>query len=124
MAGESVRVDPRSYRDTVRGFRDMDKDVAKGLRKQLRESGQLVQRTAAQLFEPVSPHTAGGYKVRVRQRGVAVEQSLRRTTGQHPEFGALQMRTALLPALDRNEPEVVAGINNVLDRAARHNNFD
>jgi hypothetical protein len=123
MPDEAIRVDPASYRATVKAFRDMDKDVAKGLRKQLRESGAIVQRDAASLFAATDPKSAAGYKVRVRQRGVAVEQSLRKTTGLHPEFGPLQMQRALEPALERNEPEVVAGINRTLDEAARHNDF-
>jgi hypothetical protein len=118
---EAVRV--KGYREVVKGFRDMDKDVAKGIREELRSAGQIVQREASALFAPVSERSAAGYKVRVRQKGVAVEQSLRRTTGEHPEYGALQMRTALLPALESNEREVYAGINAVLDRAAQHNGF-
>jgi hypothetical protein len=118
---EAVRV--KGYREVVKGFRDLDKDVAKGIREQLRSAGQIVQREASALFAPVSPRSAAGYKVRVRQKGVAVEQSLGRTTGEHPEFGTLQMRTALLPALEREAPAVANAINGVLDRAAARNGF-
>jgi uncharacterized protein with von Willebrand factor type A (vWA) domain len=45
---------------------------------------------------------AAGIKVIVRQRGVSVEQTLGRTTGRRPDFAGLQMREALLPALDDN----------------------
>jgi hypothetical protein len=117
-----------AYRQVVRGargveraLRGIEKDVGKDLREGLRSAGQVVQREAAQLFAPVSPRSAAGYKVRVRRRGVAVEQSLRPTTGEHPEFGALQMRTALLPALERHEPDVVRQIEAIVDKViARH----
>lgn len=121
MARETVRVE--NYRAFVKSLRELDKDVAKGLRAELRSIGQLVQRDAAALLAPVDDRSAQAFKVRVRQSGVAVEQSLRRTTGDHPEFGALQMREALLPALRKHEDEVTHQINALLDREASRNGF-
>ncbi len=60
--------------------------------------------------------SAGGFKTRVRQRGVEVEQSLRKTTGMHPEWGKTQMRHGLLPALFRSELEIVAEFDRALDK--------
>lgn len=60
--------------------------------------------------------SATGFKVRVRQRGVEVEQSLRKTTGLHPEWGAVQMRHGLLPALYRSELEITAEFDHALDK--------
>ena len=62
---------------------------------------------------------AAGYKVRVRQSGVAVQQSLRKTTGKRPDYGALQMRRALLPALDANEAETMQKVEAALDDVIR-----
>ena len=101
----------------------MDKELAKELRGELKEVGQIVQKEAASLFSGVDTRSAAGYKVRVRARGVAVEQSLRRTTGQHPDYGAKQMREALLPALESKENAVVERLEDMLDSLGRGAGF-
>ncbi len=60
--------------------------------------------------------SASGFKVRVRQRGVEVEQSLRKTTGRHPEWGSVQMRRGLLPALYGAETEITAEFDRAIDK--------
>jgi len=77
----TVRV--KGLRELQSAFRKMDNDLKKELRSELKEAGQIVQREATSLFSGVDARSAAGYKVRVRARGVAVEQSLPRTTGQH-----------------------------------------
>ena len=121
MARETVRV--KGYRELIRSLKEMDKEVAKGIRRELRAIGQIVQREAATLLAPVDDRSAAGFAVRVRQGGVIVEQSRRRTTGDHPEFGALQMRTALLPALQRHEEDVLHGLEAMFDRVAESQGF-
>ncbi len=68
----------------------------------------------------MSQKSAAGYRVRVRQRGVAVEQSLRKTTGTRSDFGELQMRQALLPALEANEDRVESAMEAAIDTVADH----
>ena len=50
--------------------------------------------------------------------GVFVEQSLRKTTGHHPEYGALQMRQALIPALVSKSDEVEREMKKAADDLA------
>jgi hypothetical protein len=52
-----------------------------------------------------------------------VEQRRRKTTGQHPEFGSLQMRRALLPAMREEEPQVLEALENMLEGLGRSNGF-
>jgi hypothetical protein len=106
----------------VKGLRDLQRDlrkVSKGLSKELREglltAGRIVERDASGRLMPINASSASGLRTYARTRGVSVEQSRRRTTGQHPEFGALQMRRALLPALESKENEVVSRVEDVLD---------
>jgi len=113
VAAETVRV--KGLRELQRTLRDADKELRLGVRRELREAGEIVRAEAASLFSDHDPRSAAGYKVRVRQRGVAVEQSIGRTTGLRPDYGALQMRDALLPALDAKEEQVVARVELVLD---------
>lgn len=58
-----------------------------------------VKRRATQLFMSTDARSASKYGVSVRRTGiVAVEQRLRRVTGKRGDYGALQMRRALIPA--------------------------
>ena len=63
--------------------------------------------------------SAGGFRTRVRQKGIAVQQSKRKTTGKHPEYGSLQMRAALLPALMSNETDMNRQLERALDRVGK-----
>lgn len=117
MATDStVRV--RGLPELQRALRETERDLAKELRAELRGAGDLVRGEAKALFERYSPRSAAGYRVRVRQRGVAVEQSLKRTTGRRPDFGELQLAVALVPALEGKEQEVVERVEHALDRVA------
>jgi hypothetical protein len=113
---ETVRV--KGLRELQRALRDADKELRLAVRAELREAGEIVRGEAKALFERFDPKSAAGYRVRVRLRGVAVEQSLKRTTGQHPEFARLQRRTALEPALDAKEDEVITRLEEALDNVA------
>lgn len=121
MAQEAT-LSVKGYRELMRAYQQADRDSRKELRAALKHAGEIVQRDAARFISPISSRTAAGYKIRVRQRGVAVEQSLRKTTGAHPEWGSYQMRHALLPALMVNEDEVERRMEAALDIVAAHFN--
>ncbi len=76
------------------------------LRAALKESGELVRKDAEQRFEGYDPKSAMGYRVYLRAGRVDVEQTLARTTGRRPDYGALQMRKALVPSLDEKRDEI------------------
>jgi hypothetical protein len=99
-----------------------DRAMNRAARAEIRNAGSHVQADAAIRFRPIDARSAAGYRVRVRRRGVAVEQSLRRTTGKHPEYGVLQMRKALIPAADENEEKTRRALEAAYDLiAARFN---
>jgi hypothetical protein len=118
--GATLRVD--GYRDLLRALATADRETKKALRATLRHAGEATQASAIRRLSPVDRRSATGYKIRVRARGVAVEQSLKRTTGQHPEWGGYQMRHALLPALDETAPETDRRMELALDAVAAHFN--
>ena len=106
----------------MRAFQRADREQRLELRHALRDVGAIVQRDAVSRFSPVDARSAAGFKVRVRQKGVAVEQSLRKTTGRRPDYGSLQMRRALLPALASKQGEVEQELEHALDKVADHFN--
>lgn len=121
MPAGAVRV--TGLRQLQKALRDYDKEAAKELRAALRGAGESVRARAQELFAPVNAESAQGFKVRVRLRGVAVEQSKPRTTGQHPEYGALQMKRALLPALGSERDALMEKVDAALDHARARTGF-
>ena len=101
----------------IAGIAKADATLEAELKEALRDSGGMVRDEAAQLFGRYSEKTAAGYRVYVRARGVSVEQSLRKTTGKRPDWGRIQMKDALIPALDEKtdavRERVVAAIDAV-----------
>lgn len=113
---QTLRV--RGLREFQRALAKADKDTKKRVKEKLAEAGEVVRDDAARRFEPINPKSASRYRVSVRQRGIWVQQSLRKTTGLRPDYGGLQMREALLPALEENEEEIVRSFERAIDRIA------
>lgn len=113
----------KGYREFLRACDRAGKDTKREVRATFRKVGDIVKVDARHRYRAVDAHSAMGLRTVVRQRGVSVEQSLRKTTGQHPEWGKWQMRHALLPALDAEEANVdralEQAINKVADRFTR-----
>ncbi len=103
------------YSGLVRASKFLIPTEQKETRAALARAGEIIQADAAQRFDKYSTRSAAGFRTRVRVRGVEVEQSLRKTTGLHPEWGALQMRRGLLPALYDKQDEVEAELEKALD---------
>jgi len=114
MPRETVAV--RGYKELAKASLLADKALRKEMRDTFRAVGEPVRSEAAIRFAPIDARSAAGYRTRVRQRGVIVEQSLRKTTGKHPEYGKLQMRRALLPSLAHQEPETMRQMNQAINK--------
>lgn len=91
----------------MRAVNKADKETKKLIRGRLKEVGEIVRAEGASRFSGIDAGSASGFKVRVRARGVAVEQSRKRVTGKRGDYGALQMRRALVPALEAKRDDVV-----------------
>lgn len=113
MAAGAVRV--KGLREFQRACNKADKQTKTGLRARLRDAGDTVRGEASARFAHVDGKSAAGYRVAVRARGVAVEQRLGRTTGRRPDFGAKQMREALVPALEAKRGQVERNLEDMLD---------
>jgi len=111
-----VRVN--GYREFVRAANRTSRAARKEIKDALRNVGEVVRADAADRFSTYDAGSAGGFRVRVRQRGVSVEQSRGRTMGTRPDFGALQMRKALIPAGEENEREIDDRMQEALDQIA------
>lgn len=115
MAG-SVKVE--GLREFQRALAKADPALRREIRAVYREVGDVVKADAASRFSRIDSGSAAGFKTRVRQRGVSVEQSRRRVTGKRGDYGALQMRRALVPALGAKQSEVMEGFEQAIDKVA------
>lgn len=115
MAQRSGTLYVKGYREFVRACDRSSKEVKSGLRKSLRAAGQLVRDEARRLLSRYDAESASKIGVSVRQSGVSVEQRHARVTGMRPDFGALQMTHALLPARNEKEPDLERAVEKMLD---------
>lgn len=115
---QGVRV--KGYRELMRAAARADKETKKKVRETFRRVGDLVKVDARSKFGRYDARSAAGFRTVVRQRGVTVEQRYGRTTGDHPNFGALQMREALIPALDEKDSEIGREFQRAIDEVADH----
>jgi hypothetical protein len=116
--GATVRV--RGYREFQRAIRFAGPDARRETRSAFQDVGESVRSEASRRFAPIDRESASAYVVRSRARGVAVESRKRKTTGKRPDFGALQMRLALLPAAAVKESETERRLETAFDRVGDH----
>lgn len=113
----SVRVE--GLRELIRAADAADKATKKVVRNRLREVAEPVLEDAQGRLSRYDGRSASRLGISVRRSGiVSVEQRLRRTTGLHPNFGGLQMREALIPALEANADQIERGFEKALDDIA------
>ena len=108
----------KGYREYMRAVAKAERSTRRVVHEKLREAGSVVREDATKRFMRYDVKSASGYRIRSRVGGVFVEQSLRKVTGQHPEWGVLQMRVALEPAVDAKSAEVERRLERALDELA------
>jgi hypothetical protein len=114
----------KGLRQLHSSFKRYDNELKLELERELRDAGELVADKARDLFSSVDARSAEGFQPRLRGFGrVTVEQKRRRTTGQRPDFGSLQMRTALLPSVAISTDRIMEAMEGMLDRIGRESGF-
>lgn len=116
MAKQTLRV--KGLREFQRALSKAEKDTRKMVKEELAQAGDVVREDAARRFSVYDARSASRFRVSVRQKGIFVQQSLRKKTGLRPDYGSLQMRRALLPALAENEAEIERNFERAVDRIA------
>lgn len=106
------------YRSLMIGFQHADRETKRDARKILAGAGKAIVQDATARIAPKDARSAAGYRTSVRQRGIVVRQSLRKTTGLHPEWGAYQMRHGLIPARSAQMPETTRALEHAMDQIA------
>lgn len=114
---ETLRI--HGYREFLRACDRAGKDTKKEVRGTFKSVGEIVRVDAAARFARYDARSAAGYRTRVRVRGVSVEQSLRRTTGNRGDYGALQ-QSKLEDSLAAQARPVEEAFEQAIDHVADH----
>lgn len=111
----------------VEGLREWQRDVGKAEKETKEKTREGLQRAAEPVLqdwrrqlEPIHDVSASKLKIRVRQAGVFILQTARKTTGDRPDFAALQVaqgERALDAKADEAERELEESINELADIA-------
>ena len=109
----------KGVRELVRAADAAGKETKKLVRDRLRQIAEPVLADARSKLARYDERSASRLGISVRRTGsVSVEQRLRATTGARPDFGALQMREALVPALDENTDRIERDFEQAVDDIA------
>jgi hypothetical protein len=114
VAQATVRV--KGQKELVRALGKIDKNLKREVQQGLSEAATVVASDARSRFANVDVGSAAGFRPRVRGASAFVGQRKRRTTGKRGDYGALQMRRALIPALESKQEEVVGKLDRMLGR--------
>jgi len=96
-----------------------ERDTKRFVTDAFRDVGEAVRSRAAASFAHIDTGSAAGFQSRARQKGVAVAQRRRKTTGKRPDYGALQMRHLLRARAaerDRTERELEHALDKITSR--------
>lgn len=121
MAQSTVVV--KGYRETARAFRKMSGALEPTLTAALHEAAEPVVRETKSLVAQWPGAKTATIGSRVTTRGVYVTQRARKKTGTRPDFGALQMLKAFIPALEHHVDEVEDGAERALTAIERLGGF-
>jgi hypothetical protein len=106
-----------------RDFRQLDKLTKAELGAELKEAAAPVVTTARELVSQFTGAKVSTITARRVGPRVRVQQGARKTTGQHPQFGALQMTHVLIPARDEHEEEIRTAVAVALHKYALAEGF-
>ena len=116
---DAVRLNVKGLSDFIKAADAAGRETKKQVRDRLRQVAEPVLADARTKLARYDERSASRLGISIRRAGtVSVEQRLRRTTGARPDFGVLQMQSALIPALDENTDRVEREFEQALDDIA------
>jgi hypothetical protein len=121
MAGATVRI--KGLTELNRALALVNSRAAKTVRDELGRSAEPVAATARSKLSRYAGASVGTIGPRTFMGGVAVTQRAGKVSGLRPDFGSLQMREVLIPALEEHGDEIVRDVEFALDRLGNSAGF-
>lgn len=120
-------IEIHGLRETVRALKQVDEEIVRDLKDELLAAGELVRMDARRRFSSFDKFSAQGFVTRVRPFSlgstISIEQNLRKTTGEHPTWGGLQMTEALLPAREMMVPVLAHRLDGMIGKLTAQHGF-
>lgn len=121
----TVFVSPRDVRSLVKACDASSVELGAFMRGGLLELAEMVKKDITPVYQGYSPVGAASIVAKVTRPGTAVVAQTMRKSRTIPrrrrKFGDLMMRTAFMPALEKNRERINAGVDVLIDRiATRH----
>jgi hypothetical protein len=124
-AAAEVRIE--GLRELNRALSKINKEVAKEVRNSLTKSAEPVRQTAESLaFTDISNigPVWGRMRLGTTMRGVYIAPATRRSGGSsRPTFGTLLLKTAMLPARDQHQNEILNNVEDAFESLVRSTSF-
>lgn len=122
----TVRVD--GLKELTRAFKAMDKDLSKEVTKELKKVAEPVKGKAQdKALDRISHMTTQWATMRVgvsKAKGVVyIQPASRGRSHSRPNLAGLLMGRAMWPAVDEAQPEVISGLEQVIDKLGSDNGF-
>ncbi len=119
-----VRVE--GLRELQRAFAVVDKQLSRDLKKTLREAAEPVRSDAESRASSAIPRIGlpwSRMRIGVTRSSVYVaprERGARRGSQRRPSLASLLLDRAMMPALEENQPRVLAAVDELLQDMGRH----
>lgn len=124
MPQQAASVKVHGLKELQRALKRYGAEATREIDEALKDAGEDIRQRATMKMSMIDLGSALGFKAKTKGFGrVVVEQSKRKRTGLHPEFGALQMRRALIPARTEGFDTVVEKIDSLLGRLGGEEGF-
>jgi hypothetical protein len=108
----------KGLREFTRALKKADSGLVKAMKSELKEAMEPVRLEAESRGARYAQ--IGPYKIVPYGSGnVFVRQGMNTVTGRRPDFGALQMRRVLIPALVSKEGEILEAFEDVVENVNR-----
>jgi hypothetical protein len=118
---ETIRV--TGYRETARALGKVNRGAKRALYAGLRAAAEPIAGDARSRLASYQGISLSTIRPSAQARGVFIVQRARRVTGLRPDFGALQMRQGLIPALENHEDDIVDKVEDAFALLARTQGF-
>lgn len=96
----------KGYRETVRSLNAVNRGAKRALQAGLREAAQPIASDTRSRLSGYRGISLATINPSATTRGVSIVQRAKRVTGKRPDFGALQMRRGLIPAVRAADGEI------------------
>jgi len=103
-------------RELIAAFGKIDRKLGRSLGDELKKVAEPVSRSAQTKVGRYAGASVTTIRPRRQGATVYVEQGARKVTGRRGDYGALQMRNVLEPALEENQAAVHEGLDDFLGR--------